>query len=621
MSVEGPRPINTGVTTSGTTEADDLNQEGKIPGGASVKREEGASTPVKDGSSNKATPDKTIEDRTAQPLLNEEITVEAAVNYLESLSESINDNRGDEYVENPAQTPEELQWVTDDEVREAESDVKTAFGPFESLKQGASRLKRALLEFVNKFRASKEVVPEMANAMSKLAEARVEGGATVKEASEAVATLLEESPKALINELKQQGLHDVVADLQASFRVATAKNLAKMKSKLVQPEVLNKMKAVQGMSQEKAELVVNGALILAKLANAGGGKNASSIAGRGYIFGRIPSDKFELVKWVLDMDSDMALDVLAKHPRLANTTFAEDVRSLDRKAGNTVLGPRQFTEGPVTEEGVRPTTREAVAGSVEDIFEDGALPVFERAEAEKQFQDDFNAFLELTKNKVLSERRERAGQHFKETGMAGAISEDIVKAGLEDLKKTKWNPSTSNNDAAKIIALKESMEKKYGFSLDSVAVMAQHHNFRRKYISGDALPEAQAQEIAGVYRDLHKEVRGLMKNLTKDDGEGLMSHNDFEDNSVRMTNAIMVNCGYCVYTEPKSPDAITDTFHGALEQDFDGMTPEQQGEAIFSHKAMMAQRALDFVSVLARKGPNKLADLLAEHPAVYESGF
>ena len=618
--VEGPRPINTTVTTSEPTKTEDVNLKGKSSTGASVTKE-GVNTPLKEGIDQKATPDTSIEARSTQQLSNpgEEVTVEMAINHLELLGDAIKDDMGEGRIDNPAVVPDEIQWVEDTEVRQAEKASSAALKPFKALKEGAAKLKQAVFKFVHHFRTNSEVGTGVAKAAGELAGAKVDGGATVQEATEEVAQMLE-SPKALLSGLEQQGMHEAVEDLRGMFKVATAKNLAKMKSKLMQPEVRGQMNAVEGMSEEKAEMIINGALIASKLANPTGGKDASGIEGRGYIWGRVPAEKYDLVEWVLGMDPEMAIKVLSTHPRLANTTFAADLRRIDRQADDVVRGPRVFTEGPVTIDGVRPATREVIANSVEDIFEDGALPMFEQAEIEAEN----NTFLSL---------REQAGARFKEIGMTEVVSQPIIEEGLKHLKKNKWVPeksaknvegwtaSTSNNDAVRSMARKEVIEKKYGFTPDDVATMAQHRTLRNKYKSGDALPEDQAQEIAGVYKDLHKEVKSLMKGLTKEGGEDMMSHEDFEENTTLLTNGIMVNCGYAVYTDHKSADGITDTFHGVFEQDFDGMTPEQQGQAIFDLKAAMATRALELVSVLATQGPDELADLLVKHPAVYESGL
>ena len=613
------------VTTTEPSTTDEVTQEGKIPGGSTVKVE-GGSTPVKDGSDVKGTTDTPIEERNTQQLpdTNEEVTVEESANHLELLSDAIKDDNGDEYIKNPAQIPDELQWVTDDEFKEALGDVKTAFKPFESIKSGAKRLGQALSNFVQKFRANKEMVPEMANAMAQLVDTKVEDGESVKQASESVGKLLEESPKALLKELEAQGLHETVSDLKESFKVATSKNLAKMKSKLVQPEAMKGMRAIQGMSQEKAELVINGALIAAKLANAGGGSDASSLEGRGYLLGRIPAEKFKMVEWVLNMDPEMVIEVLSTHPRLASTTFAADLRSADRKEGDAVYGPRMEAEGPITKEGSIPTAREKIADSIEDIFEDGALPMFEEAEAGAELHDNFKAFLEKKKNSVLLERRERAGQRFKETGMSDAISQEILQAGISHLKETGFKRENENNDILRVQYLKEQARQRFGFNKrfpvhNDAAVMGEHRLLRNKYKSGDALPEDQAQEIAGIYKDVHKEVRGLMRTLTEKDGEEFLDADAFEENAVRLTNAMLVNAGYAVFTDPKSQDNIIDTFHAAFEHDFDGMTPEEIGKAVFQNKAAMAQRVLQFMELLAKEGPIECMKSLSENPAVNES--
>ena len=623
--VKGPIP-NTPITTSEPVTTEEVEKEGKIPGGPSVKKEGGA-TPVKDGSGHKATSDTSIEDRSTQqlPKANEDATVEEAANYLEQLSYGINDNQGDEYLANPAELPDELEWVTDKEAREAESEAKTAFKPFESLKQGASRLKRALFKFVNKFRANKEVVPEITNAMAELVKAKVNGGATLQEATAEVAQILEKSPKELMAHMDQLGLKTVVSQLRTSLRVATRKNLAKMKSRLLQPEVLSQMKAVEGMSKGEAELMVNCALVASKLANAGTSGDATTIKGRGYLFGRIPKSKYENMEWILSQRPEVAIEMLANHPRLQGMNLGAKLRSHARHEQDAVMGPRVIKEGPVTEDNVRPgTIREKVADSVEDIFEDGALPMFEKAEADSE--------------SWLIDLREEAAHRYEQTGMLGVVTDKLLTEGFKNLNKV-LDPDVRRDYKLKT----QDHRKKFGPVVEAAAAKARRiieknqiesertkaretlinedKELRAKYddTNGSKLPEEQLNVIAKAYEKLYKEINGLMVVRTSKDGAGLLNRADATDNAAKLTNAVMVACGYAVFRTDNSAEAIIDTFHGVREQDFKGKSENDIANAITQKEADMAAAAVSYVKLLKTEGPEGLAQMLRGNPVVAQA--
>lgn len=634
--VEGPIPRINPITTSEPTKTEEATLEGKTSTGALVTKE-GVNTPLKDGIDQRATPDTSIEDRNPQLVPTEEVTVEVAANHLELLSDTVNDNLdGDQYFENPAVVPDELQWVRDEDVAQL-ADVKAAFNPFKSIKDGAQRLGRALTKFVQHFRAEKDVTQEMAGAMAKLTEAKVNDGDSVKGAAKSVAEMLEDSPKKLLEGLEAQGLNDVVADLKNTFKVATAKNLAKMKSRLVQPEVMQGMNAVQGMSEQKAELIINGALILAKLANAGGGTDSSSIEGRGYLVGRIPNEKFQVVEWLLSLDPEVAMLVIKTHPRLRDTNFAAELRSADRKVDDAVLSPvgeRDEAIGPWTENGGRPMrAREKVANSVEDIFEEGALPMFEHEEAVAELSDNIKAFMDKRKNEVAKERRERAGKHFEDTGLK--VTPELLAEGISKLQQIP-DPDVSRDFKLKIQEHKEKFgsiaEQAAAKARDKTAqrqleaernaaveqLMNEHTRLRAKYddTNGSKLPEEQLQTVTKVYEKLHKEMNGLMFTRTSKDGVGLFNRDNSKANVKLFTNAVMVACGYAVYRDENGASGIIDTLHGVREQNYQGMSDEDAAAAMVNKETKMAQAALSYVQLLKAGGPEALSEMLKGNPVL-----
>lgn len=595
--VQGPKPQPT-VTTSNLTKADNTDKvarTGKTSKGETVTVGDNK-TPHTDGIAPNATSDTPIEDRYTQPSLEE-------VNkYLEFLSENIPDDDRNEHIENPADLPPEVDPISGSEVRQAEKESVNALKPFKALKKGFAKLKQAVLKFVNHFRTHSDVGVAVAKAAGQLAEAKVNEGASGQEAAEDVAKMLK-SPEALLSGLEQQGMQETVDELRKAFKVATTKNLAKMKSKLMEPEVRAQMKAIEGIDDDKAELIINGALILSKLADPGEG---GSIESRRYIFGRIPAEKYDVVKWLLDMEPKAAIQAISSHPRLKGTSVAEGLLE-----------------------------------STEHFFETGALRMFEEAETVAELHDNFEAFLKERKNGVMKERRERAGQRYKDIGMAGVVSNELLQEGIKQLKKAK-DPDASRDFKLRV----QKHTERYGSFAEvaeAAAAKARKHAGRRELEArqaaakeklfsahqrirtqyddarGSKLSEEQLQNVTDTYKKLHKEINGLLVTRTKRDGEGWLNRENAEENAARITNAIMVTCGFSVFRSEDSADQIIDTLHGVREQSYEGMSESDAAAAMVDTEAQMAQAALSYVQLLKNEGPDTLVEILRSNPLVAQA--
>ena len=583
------------------------NPEGQVSWGMTVSPEEGMVLLQKAvNESFPAGEAKALDQRTASvrsdstSSSSEELTLEDAQRHLGDLEglagKQIEDGDIVKYF-GAKDVTDRYQWVSDQAVKQAEKDVsKTIDGSrIGKVKRAANKLKSAFSHFIQKFRSTPKVADMMAEAVVELVDISVPKGATddqvITETAHA-ANLLGNNPEELFSEMETKGMSDTVSALRSEFKVATKKNLGKMKSLILDPENARGIPATNGMSPKMTELMVNGALIIAKLADSNG-TDASQIKGRGYLFGKIPESKYQIMEWLLNMEPDVAVNIMSKHPRLAGTNFAERMQSLEE----------EFT--PVSDDGVFAPNdtlpfggvKDRIANTPEDIFESGAVRMFEDAESLAQGNED--AFLARTS----------IGKDFVEAGQPGLFAAQLLLEGMNALKKVETKEPRALADAKEEYLLEKQLNsakekaEAMGGHPKSIAAQATQFKYRHQYASGLLGNERKLGEQ--LYKDVSKFVKEGMIEKNNLDGSSWR-----DQNTVSLTHAILVHCDYAVYEKSKSENNILMTLHGSKHEGI----PEQD----------QAKEALRLLNMLQSDGLGAVCKELYsgdKGPVLVEAGF
>ena len=525
----------------------------------------------------------------------EELGFEDSVEHLENLDSLIDvQNEDGEEVAyfDAAEMEDKYQWVTDSELKEAEQRATKALdgGRFAKVKMAANKLKSAFSHFVQKLRPTPKVAGMMAEAVTEFVDKSAPEGATkaevMKEAAHA-ANLLGDNPEALLNEMEAKDMGDTVAALRKEIKVATKANLGKMKSRLLDPSNVRDIPATQGMSPKMTELMVNATLIASKLADPKGGE-ANAIKDRGYLWGKIPKSKYAVMEWLLRMPPEMAVAALSTHPRLKGTNFLAQFNKLQAEF-TPDSGKIKFNDHVEMPFGGMAEVE--TEGTPEDVFESGALSMFEEAEEAASQNED--AFV----------KRTIVGKAHTEAGHAGVVSAQILKDGLGKLNKgTETKVTDGIHDGVKEKYLQDQDMQKAKAAKEvlkdypnAIASEGLQRKYRNKY-AGGLLPAAQ-DTADGIYKDLHKEVQSLVKGEAPDRTWGY--------DAMNVANAIMVDCGFAVFKSKDSSEEITMTMHGSQDE---GLREED-----------MAAKALAHIDTLATLGVNALIEQLRNNPVISEA--
>ena len=320
------------VTTSTTVDQKEVDQKGKVPGGPEVTKG-GGSTPIKDGSNSVETTvsEKKIDTRKTELKHDFEVTVS-------------HDDDGDEDVfMNPVQGEHELTLFSEEDIKQLETaalreegllfedaldnavdTMKKESKAMKSFKKVGAKIADAFRAFANVFRPEPKVAEALAKGTAQLVDVAV-AGMDEKEAeavASEIATGLKDDPNAVLKDMEARGLSEVVADIKDTMRVATKKNLTRMKSKLMDSAA--NFPALQDMSTEARELIINATLCAAKLGNPGDKKtDVTQLISRGYVVGKIPVAKLRLVETVLNQAPESAVSTLKGW--LTDTNFGSQI--------------------------------------------------------------------------------------------------------------------------------------------------------------------------------------------------------------------------------------------------------------------------------------------------------
>ena len=208
----------------------------------------------------------------------------------------------------------------------ATSLTKNAFS--RKFQKAGAAIIRGFKAFVKTFKPGADVAKSFERTVVALANDKIsqdpENVALANKVAEELAEAMEENPAEIITEAQTRGLNKVVSDLKATVKVATNKKL-KMEIKVQLLQNAEKFTALQGMGLKTRETMINAALVAAKLGNAGKG-NVGDLQGRGYLIGKIPEMKFEMLEAILGMTPDQAITTLERNRRLKPTNFGSVLR-------------------------------------------------------------------------------------------------------------------------------------------------------------------------------------------------------------------------------------------------------------------------------------------------------
>ena len=350
-NVGGPGQKPT-VTTTEPGEQEDVNLKGKLPGGPEVTKEEGA-TPIQDGSQpqNAGASDTTINSRKTElthyfdPTVSQDEDEDGEYDVFMTAVDDPNDFTlftQDQVNEIEQAALEEAGLSHDEVVESAVGTMKDKSTVMKSFKKVGDMFASAFRKFADVFRPEPKVAEAMAEGIGQLIDvttADMNEEEAVTATSELISNL-ESNPNAVLEEIGNKGLTDVIADIKETMRVATKKNLLKMKSML--SESADSFPALQDMSDEARELMINATLSAARLGNPGSTKtDVTQLESRGYIIGKIPTAKLILVEAILKSSPEFAIEQLKGW--LPDTNFGSEIDEiLERQSITNLFGGNEI---------------------------------------------------------------------------------------------------------------------------------------------------------------------------------------------------------------------------------------------------------------------------------------
>ena len=320
------------TTTSEPGKQTEVNEKGKLPGGAEVTKK-GGETPVQDGSQPVDTAaDKKIDARKTelQPKLMPTVSMdedgdgEVFMDAVQDTDELAMFSTEDiEELEQAMLKEEDLSF--EDALDDAVGVMKQESKVMQRLKKLGDKISSAFRNFANKFKPEPKVAEAMAKGVGQLVDVSSDGlkDAEAEKIADGIAAKLENNPDEVLKDMENTpSLQEVVTDIKDTMRVATKKNLMIMKNKLM--ESADRFPALDGMSDDARELMLNATLSAAKLGNPGSKKtDITQLESRGYIIGKIPTAKLRLVEAVLKSSPESAITQLKEW--LPNTNFATEI--------------------------------------------------------------------------------------------------------------------------------------------------------------------------------------------------------------------------------------------------------------------------------------------------------
>ena len=308
--------VGPSISTTTSAPEEQVEVEGKVPGGASVKKGD-ADTPIKDGA--------TSQTKTAEKKLHDfDIKVrewgdedEATVMFdaVED-QEDIAHISGDDIrqLETNALKEAGLLFEEPQGLKTSSAAIKFQSKVLDKLTAFADKLSAAWTTFISKFKPAPNVANAMAKGVGQLVDVSVPDGDKTKagQVVDDIAAKLETNPGAVLESMEEKGLHEVVDEIRGSIEVANTKNLGKMKQILMDHG--ESFPALKGMNPKARDIIINAALITARIGNAGSGKtDVADLQSRGYMVGKMPPEKLLFVETLLSMTPEQAVAELKKH--------------------------------------------------------------------------------------------------------------------------------------------------------------------------------------------------------------------------------------------------------------------------------------------------------------------
>lgn len=412
------------------------------------------------------------------------------------------------------------------------------------------KVMNSFIGFVNLFRPSDKTAEVMAGGVGQLIDLSIPEGIDGDEAQkvvEEIASQLENNPSAVVESMEKKGLREVVAELKKTIRVANTKNLKKIKQTLM--EHSEKYPALNGMPPKIREIMINGALIAAKIGNAGSDKtDVRELVSRGYWIGRIPSQKMQLVEAILRMNPDNAIGQLKVWHDETGTNFEEALLNAQR----------------TVDRAEKEAAEEAALEAVPTLFEDDKLEMETRelsrgepGEATKLLSDQ---------NKDIQEQRRRADSKTlnNRDKLLNEISSVDRESTLSSANERHVKPKDLLPDEQKY----REREAAFKSTVDEINDPRTHENFKKRNAE-----KAELQKVKDTYNDL-VEAGGLtdtvikqMETFQSGVAERLVQNGANPAIANEVSKAIMVMQKLAVW-EDDSPNEVTYLGSTATKKDF-----------------------------------------------------
>ena len=294
-------------------------------------------------------------------------------------------------------------------------------------KEARKRIAKGIKKFIDRFRPDKTVAMKMSKGCVELVDVMAgetdRSESSVEAVAEQIATDLQNKPEDLLKKMEAHGLSQVIGEIRDSIKVANKKNLHKIKDMLMSESA--KYPALQGMSREAREIMVNSVLMAAKIGNPGKdlqsgikGVDVTRLTSRGYVVGKVPSAKLAQVRALLSVDSDSAMKQLAI--MLPGSNFREVMR---QELAYDYISDMQDQDGNNWMFG----SNEPEVASEPSLVKVDAERTEESQQQRARFKD--------TQQKVRAERQQRRAESH--SGQQAVLSEDNITALFDEEKAVK----------------------------------------------------------------------------------------------------------------------------------------------------------------------------------------
>ena len=443
------------------------------------------------------------------------------------------------------------------------------------------KLTTAWATFVNKFRPSSETANAMANGVGQLVDISTDGNEANGQEVEEIATQLQSNPSAVLQSMEEKGLHQVVGEIKDTIKVANTKNLGVIKQTL--SDHSESFPALRGMSPKARNIMINGALIAARIGNAGKGSDVVHLESRGYIIGKMPPEKMRLVETVLSMEPEQAIAKLEEwHEGAGNasgrtktgTNFKKALREV--AAEEALDGVGSLFGGNEVEVDQNPAPRQ-----VNKEVTERNMAVHEQKKGASRKTLD-------ARDRVLDDIRDPSKTKLKpasERNLEG-LSEMFDEG---EVKGTPVSPVQTDEQATKISQMKRERARANKMTVEKQEKLEQELAglvHAKERVLKDGLTDLIAKEMKGVEDSL---VAGMQKAGASKEEAGLLA------------NGVMVRLHLAAWTDEDSSSEVTHLGAVSLEEEY-GNAKEAAGK-------------------LAEQDLATVKDLLLRTPSVVSTDF